>query len=267
MDVLHAVALGVLQGLTEFLPVSSSGHLVLAQQLSGAQIEHALAFDVALHIGTLVAVLVYFRADLMAMAQSLWAPVGRETERRWIGLLALATLPVVVVGGLFADTIEQAFHSVTLVGVSLWLTAGLLALASRRDGGTRTAAAVTMADALWIGSFQVLGLVPGVSRSGSTLVGGLLAGIERETAARFAFLMAVPAIAGATAKNAFALRSLMETGAAPVVAGVFAAAVTGWLAIEIMMRAVRAGRLLGFALYCLALGSASVVVSVVGFGG
>ncbi len=255
MGILQAIALGIVQGLTEFLPVSSSGHLVLAQELIAPDLTQALAFDVALHFGTLAAVLVYFRSDLQAMAAALFpgSQPDRDVRRRWIGLLALATAPVVVVGGLFADSIEQAFHSPTLVGGALLVTASLLWIA-RKAQGHRGAQALGPRDALVVGLIQCAALVPGISRSGSTICGALLVGIERETAARFAFLMAVPAIAGAVVKNGSALMDLAGSDPVPLALGTLASALTGWLAIEIMMRVVRGGRLAGFSVYCAFIG-------------
>lgn len=222
-----------------------------------------MAFDVALHVGTLVAVLVYFRNDLWNMSLAmLGRPVAdAQVLRRWVGLLAVATLPVVFVGGLFADRIEVAFSSVPLVGAALLLTAALLWFAARCPEGGRGPATLGLMDALVIGVFQAVGIVPGVSRSGSTIAGALLRGIDRDAAARFAFLMAVPAITGATLKNLDGMRDLAAQDPLPVLAGMAAAAITGWLAIEVMMRLVRSGRLRGFALYCLVLGSVTLLAS------
>ncbi|MFT4570347.1 MAG: undecaprenyl-diphosphatase [Hyphomicrobiaceae bacterium] len=263
MATFQAIILGILQGLTEFLPVSSSGHLVLAQEIAGLRPDHAMAFDVALHGGTLVAVLVYFRNDLLGMAA---AAVGRggpeaDIDRRWIGLLALATLPVVVVGLTAADLLETAFRSVPLVGVSLLFTAAMLAVVSRKPAGGRGRAGVSAVDALVIGSFQAVGVIPGISRSGATISGALWRGIDRDTAARFSFLLAVPAICGAIVRHIGELGALASESPAPLIAGTVASALTGWVAIEVMMRAVRGGRLRGFALYCLLVGGAALVWS------
>ncbi len=261
---LHAIALGVLQGLTEFLPVSSSGHLVLARSVTQVELSHPLAFDVVLHFGTLLAVVLYFRRDLTGMAL---AVVGSDVERadelrRWVWLLALATVPAAVAGGLGGSTIEAAFSSPPIVGAGLLVTAALLWTAAVRPAAGRGGAEVVARDAVLIGMLQVVGLVPGISRSGSTIVGGLLLGLDREVAARFAFLMSVPAIAGAMVKNAAGVGALLAEDASALLAGMFAAALTGWFAIEIMMRVVRGGRLRGFALYCLVLGGVTLVVSV-----
>ncbi|RMD85515.1 MAG: undecaprenyl-diphosphate phosphatase [Candidatus Dadabacteria bacterium] len=264
MGIGKAIALGVLQGLTEFLPVSSSGHLVLVQHMFPEGVRQALAFDVCLHFGTLLAVVWYFRADLRALAL---AAAGRSQDARypvrWVWLLAVATIPAAVVGTLWARRIEAAFGSVLAVGLALLATAGLLWIGSRCLGGRRGPAELGVADAVIVGFFQAAALVPGISRSGSTITGALARGIEPDTAARFAFLMSVPAIAGAMLENLRAVGSLLEADGTAVVAGTLAAAVTGWLAIEVMMRAVRVGRLLPFALYCGGLGIVTLVVGVV----
>ncbi len=262
MGVLKAIGLGILQGLTEFLPVSSSGHLVLAQQLFPSGVESPLAFDVVVHVGTLLSVLAYFRKDLGAMIRSSipGAAPPEDYLGRWVWLLALATLPIVAVAVAFSDAVDAAFHSTVAVGPALWLTASALVIASRLSPGTRGGAALTWRDAVIIGLFQAMAVVPGVSRSGLTIVGGLLAGLERETAARFAFLLSVPAIIGATLFNIDSIGALYAEEAAALVAGLLAAAITGWIAIEVMMRAVRVGRLVPFALYCFVVGGLTLLV-------
>ncbi len=263
MGIGKAIGLGVLQGLTEFLPVSSSGHLAIAQNLFPQGISDALAFDVCLHFGTLLAVAWYFRADLIEMLRALRpAAVGGGYERRWVWLLALATLPAAVIGGTMAGAIEGAFASLPAIGLALLTTSALLWLGARRSSGSRRPAEVLAGDALVIGFFQAAALVPGISRSGSTITAGLLRGLEPDTAARFAFLMSIPAIAGAVVHDAAGVGELLRSDRTAVLAGTLAAAFTGWLAIAVMMRAVRVGRLLPFALYCMALGVVTLLVGV-----
>jgi undecaprenyl-diphosphatase len=248
--------------LTEFLPVSSSGHLVIAQELFPAGISYALAFDVCLHFGTLIAVLLYFRTDLLDMTRALFGRVGPEQEylRRWVWLLALATLPAVAVGLGFAHRIESAFHSLPAVGLALLVTASLLLFACHRLDGKAGPAEVGFGQALVVGLLQAMALVPGISRSGSTITGGLASGMQPHTAARFAFLLSVPAIAGAMVLNVGSVGDLLAVDAGAVVAGTLSAAITGWLAIAVMMRAVELGRLRPFALYCGVLGCATLLL-------
>jgi len=253
----------VLQGLTEFLPVSSSGHLVIAQQLFPSQVfDNSLAFDVCLHFGTLVAVLVYFRSDLVGMAAAMMGRGDSEQDylKRWVGLLALATLPIAVVGFSAQDLLAQAFESLSAVGVALFATAGLLVFASRCLAGSRGASEMGVRDALWIGVFQAVAVIPGISRSGATIAGALGQGLDRATSARFAFLMSLPAIAGAMIGSIGEVGVLLDEHTAVVVCGTLASGVTGWFAIDIMMKAVQVGRLLLFAVYCGVLGMSALAL-------
>ena len=264
MQIIRALLLGVVQGLTEFLPVSSSGHLVLTEHLLPGGFSDAVAFDVCLHFGTLLAVLVYFRDDLLGMLAEV---TGRGTGdepylRRWVGLLTLATIPLVIFALLFRSQLVIAFESTRAVGVALFVTAGLLFVATQFLGGERKAGDLGVADALFIGLFQAVAVVPGISRSGATITGALCRGVERATAARFAFLMSLPAIGGAMVGNWSGVGQLLAEEPAAVAAGTAAAALTGWLAIDLMMRAVRMGRLLPFALYCTVLGVAALLSQV-----
>jgi len=264
LGIVKAILLGILQGLTEFLPVSSSGHLVLAQQLFPAGITQAVAFDVCLHFGTLVAVLVYFRSDLLHMASAFFRPSSARAPEdaylaRWVWLLGAATVPVGVVGLSFAGPIEHAFGSTTGVGIALLCTAALLTLGSRHLHGRKGPESMTFRDALVVGLFQAVAIVPGISRSGSTITGGLLADLQPATAARFAFLLSIPAILAAMLGSATGVSQLLTADPVAVAAGTLAAAVTGWLAIEIMMRAVRLGRLAPFAVYCAVLGAVTLL--------
>ena len=260
MNTAQAVLLGILQGLTEFLPVSSSGHLVLARRLFGSSVESPVALDVMLHVGTLLAVLGYFRADLLRLLLSLGG--GDSPERRQVGLLALATLPIVVVGLLFAEQVEAAFSSPAVVGLCLLITACMLAWASRLPAGSKGADAMRPLDALVIGALQAVAVLPGISRAGATVTAGLGRGLDRDLAARFAFLLSIPAILGAVVFKLDELVHLLDTSFAPVLAGVAASAVTGWLAIAIMMRVIRRGRLLPFALYCMITGCLGLYLGV-----
>jgi len=210
MTTFQAVVLGALQGLTEFLPVSSSGHLVLMETFFGLQVEKLLVFDVVLHAGTMVALIVYFWRTLMNMLKGLWIDVKKmlkidadqelrdpDHPREQVWYLIVATVPIVLVGPFLKDVIEQYFRSSNTVVFMLALTAFLLAL-SEVLGKKVEGKVHSLKVALLMGCFQVMAVIPGVSRSGSTIVGGLLGGLKREAAARFAFLMAIPAIGGAT---------------------------------------------------------------------
>ncbi|MFN2377931.1 MAG: undecaprenyl-diphosphate phosphatase, partial [Candidatus Binatia bacterium] len=258
LTVWQAIVLGIVQGLTEFLPVSSDGHLVIAQEVFGLRPPNALAFDVLLHLGTLVAVLGYFRRELYEMTLALFGAAGPEAEvrRRWIWLLALGTAPVAVVGLLFEDWFAETFHSTAWAGAGLLLTGTLLAFIHGKGATGRLDKDLTFMDALRIGGIQSIALLPGVSRSGSTLFAALSTGVERTTAARFSFLLSIPAIAGALVLKSGDLAVMAREGdALPLVLGPLAACITGVLAIEVLMRAVRRGSLKGFSVYCWTVGA------------
>ncbi|QIA26990.1 undecaprenyl-diphosphate phosphatase [Thermaerobacter sp. PB12/4term] len=261
----NAVLLGVVQGLTEFLPVSSSGHLAVAEDLLGLQLP-GLAFEVVVHLGTLAAVLVVYGADLWAALAGFLRTGGglaggrRPGSAQWwqgldpgtrLGWLVIAgTIPAAVAGLAFEGLIEAAFESPVVVAAFWIFTGALLWWAGRRPPGGRPLARATLADAVVVGLFQALALFPGVSRSGSTLVGGLVRGLEREEAARLSFLLSVPAILGAAILQ---LPDLVATGGgagwAPLLAGAVAAGVTGYMAIRWLLRWLIAGRLPWFAYY------------------
>lgn len=263
MTLFEAALLGIVQGLTEFLPVSSSGHLVIGRHLLGAESVDSLAFDVALHCGTMVAVLVYFRADIARLARApFMAGQDYGADRRELGMLILASVPIAATGLLFSDLLAPAFQSPLVAGYGLLTTAALLASARFVPGTTGPARRLGPREAIVVGLFQALAIMPGVSRAGATIVAGLWVGLERGAAARFAFLLALPAIAGATLLNLGGISGLASSLAPTLVTGVLLAALSGLLAISVMMRAVQGGRLLPFALYCLALGTAALVVGV-----
>lgn len=247
--------LALLQGLTEFLPVSSSGHLVLAQEWLRVR-QAGLAVELLLHAGSLLAVVLYFRRDLLqilrgstrAFASGGGAPADREA-RHLAALLALATLPVVAAGLLLGDRIAASFESPRLVCGMLAVT-GLLLLSTRlvsvRDRP------LGPARALGVGLFQAGALLPGISRSGSTIAGGLLVGLGPVAAARFAFLLSVPAILGACVLRTKDLsQGLSGPEAGKMLAGFAVSFATSWLAIDVLLRVVRRGKLAWFGVYCL----------------
>jgi len=260
----EACILGVVQGLTEFLPVSSDGHLALAHRfVTPVPAAQMLAIDVALHAGTLVALIAYFRHDLWQMVQAI---VVREAgwARTWPWLLLIGTIPAGFAGILFKRQVEQSFASLPVIGVSFLLTGTLLYMATAVRGTLRGEGEVGAGDALFIGAFQALALLPGVSRSGTTIAAGLFRQLRPEVAARFSFLLGIPAIAGALIVES---RDLFAIGPAiylPVVAGVGAAAVTGFAAIWALIRVLRARRLHYFAFYCWALGAVVLIAASVG---
>lgn len=272
MEIWQALVLGVLQGITEFLPISSSGHLVLAESFFGLQVKELLSFDVVLHAGTLVALIVYFWRPLINMAKGLWVDIKHmlkieakqelrdpENPREQVWFLIVATIPVVALGPFLKDVIEGYFRSTEMVMIMLGVTAVLLALAELI--GKRVKPRVdTIKTALLIGCFQVLALVPGLSRSGSTIVGGLFGGLKREAAARFSFLMAIPAIAGALV---FLLKDLIVVGVDAInpyvyIVGFSSSVVVSFACVYGMLRFLRSRSLWWFVGYL-------IIVNVVWF--
>lgn len=259
----EAVVLGIVQGMTEFLPISSSAHLTLLPQMLGwtSPLLNSLAFDVALHFGTLVAVLGYFRKDILVLA-SAWArglAQGRpfaETEARLAWFIIAGTVPAVLVALFFEDALETIFRAPAVVAGWLIGAGVLLAAAERFSAKLKPMSGMTFLEALVIGTAQALALIPGVSRSGITITAGLAMGFRREDAARFSFLLALPAVAGACVmqfKDLAAVGSLQEMLA--MILGVAASAVSGWAVIAGLLAYLRRRTLYVFAWYRLALGA------------
>ncbi|SHF57450.1 Undecaprenyl-diphosphatase [Desulfacinum infernum DSM 9756] len=263
MDTLSAVALGALQGITEFLPVSSSGHLVIGQHLLGWQEPH-LFFDVCLHVGTFLAVAVVFRKDIvqLVMGGFLWLRSPRKALNpspdpsvRIFWLVALGTLPTAFMGFAFRDLVEQLFGSLISVGVALLLTGTVLWLTRRvSDRPGRDALQIRWWEAVLVGVAQGFAITPGISRSGTTIAVALFLGFRREWAGRFSFLLFVPAVMGATLLEFLDLKVLPASEIGPIAAGTFVAAVTGYGALRVLLKVVKRGRFYVFAPYCWALG-------------
>ncbi len=270
MSLLQAVILGIVQGLTEFIPVSSSGHLVLVPHLLGWEFaeSQAFIFDVLVQWGTLFAVFIYYRRDLSFIAsaffKALFSAKPFATEDARMGwYLIIATIPAVIVGLLGKDLIEAAFASAGATGFFLLITAMLLVIAEIVGKRKRTMYQITWIDALWIGCSQVLALLPGVSRSGATIAGGMTRNLNRSAAARFSFLMSVPVMLGAGVlafKDLFALQTT-DGFILPLAVGFLAALVSGYAAIRWLIAYLSRHSLYVFAAYCLVLG---IVVIVMG---
>lgn len=272
-QLVQAIVLGIVQGLTEFLPVSSSGHLIVVPALLGWDdpFIESLAFSVMLHVATLLALLIYFRADWLRLIPAGLATIRDRSfrgdpDRKLAWLLAASTVPAVIVGVLFNDLIETAFREPRLVAITLVVGAAVLWVADRVGSRRRDMAAMTFPAAVGIGVAQALALIPGVSRSGISISAGLLAGLDRESAARYAFLMATPITAGA---GLWELRKIISGEAGvdipmvPLLAGMVAALLAGLLAIAVTLRYLRTHTVTVFVLYRIAL-AALVVVAWLG---
>lgn len=255
MTILQAIVLGLVQGLTEFLPVSSSGHLILARAIMGISDDAAatgayLMLDVLLHVGTLLAVIVVFWKDW-------WEILKNPFKSKTLGLLFLASLPTLAVVVLFNDFVEQFFTG-WFLGVSFLITAVFLLIAEAVSHSRKLKAEQPgIKHALIMGFMQALAILPGVSRSGSTLTGGLVSGLNRKSAAKFAFMMSAPAILGSLlyeGKNAIEEGSLSQLALVPTIVGVVVAAISGYLAIRFMLKLINKASLNWFSLYLAILG-------------
>jgi len=265
MDTITSLLLGIIQGLTEFLPISSSGHLVLFQNLFGLR-EPVLLFDTSLHMGTLVAVCVYFRSDLKQMIVETFQFVIDLTKGRrnlkeihdvphvslalWV---LIGTIPTALIGLSFRLSLEKLFGSLFWVGIMLIFTGLILAVTRIIPTGYTNRRGVGLLAALAIGTAQGLALIPGISRSGATIVCGMLFKIKRDLAARFSFLLSIPAIIGALVLQ-LNVEGLNNIGILPLVIGFVSSILVGLLSLKILMGMVRKGNLYYFAPYCWAVG-------------
>jgi undecaprenyl-diphosphatase len=269
---LQALIMGIVQGLTEFLPVSSSGHLILVPYLFGWDDAFitSLAFSVMLHLGTLIALLVYFRADWLRIIPAGFAALRHRSfagdpDRKLAWLLVAATIPAAVVGFLFSDIFETTIREPALVVVTLVIGGVILFVADAVGPETRRVDDVTFPIATGIGAAQALALIPGISRSGISISAGRFAGLDRPSAARFAFLMATPITAGAIVFEARKLltgEAGVEVEVGALVVGLVASMVAGFAAIHFMLRYLRTRSLRIFVWYRFALAAIVVVVLV-----
>ena len=268
MDWIQVVLLSLIQGLTEFLPISSSAHLVLPAQLTDWP-DQGLAFDVAVHFGTLLAVITYFRRDLLQMLAAFtrapamlsnlgWRPTLQQTadHDEYLDLvikLVLATLPVVIVGFATKDIIEENLRTLSVIATTTILFAVVLWIADRRPGSRSLA---SWSDTVWIGLAQTLALVPGTSRSGITIAVALLVGLNRVAAARFSFLLAIPTIAGAQLLLTLDLMSESNSvDLAPIAVGGLIAFASAYLSIHFFIRLLDRFGMMPYVIYRLVLGS------------
>lgn len=266
MNLTESIILGVVQGLTEFLPISSSGHLVLFQHMLGFR-EPQLLLDVSLHLGTLLAVCIYFFPDLSRMTAKVWGLLGRGPHRpgslreamddpdlAMVCWIVAGSIPTALIGILFKDPLEKAFGSMSVVGVMLVVTGAILLATFRPAGKTSGRKQVGWARALGVGAAQGLAIIPGLSRSGTTIACGLLCGLDRELAGRFSFLLSIPAIVGALVLQ-LGSGGLEGVSLLSLIAGMAASTLVGLGALRVLMGVVRKGHLFYFTPYCWAAGA------------
>jgi undecaprenyl-diphosphatase len=271
VSIFHAIILGITQGLSEYLPISSSGHLVLVPWLFGwndfaGNPSLEKSFDVALHLGTLVGAIAYFRHDIVRLTHAAFTK-PKSTDGRLGWLVLVSALPAAIVGGLFADTIEENTDSIWMIAVMLIVGGLLLALA---DGtrGKRTIDEVGLKDALLMGAGQAIALQPGVSRSGVTITVGRFVGLSRDGAARFAFLMSLPITAGALLFKFVDVQSdggIPADYRAPFFWGIVASGITGYIAVWGTLKLIRTRSFAPFVLYRLVLGFSILLLLATSF--
>ncbi len=264
MSIINAIILGIIQGLTEFLPVSSSGHLVIAEHLLPGWHQPGIVFEVLLHLATLLAVIIFFRRDLFKLLQSLFCsgPENRR-QRRFLAMLILATIPTGIIGLAGKKIFISLFDRLDVVGAMLLITALLLWLAESRDPEHMREQELSPGKAILVGIVQGLAILPGISRSGSTISCAMLAGIEPKTAARFSFILSIPAIAGAALLNLKEIQAIPPSQFSACLCGALAALVTGLLALKLLLMIIEERRLRIFAVYCAVVGAATLVLALV----
>lgn len=257
MHFLEAIILGIVQGLTEFLPISSSGHLVLFQKLFGLE-EGNLTFDTMLHLGTLLAVFVVFRDDVVSMIKK---PFSRLTI-----LVVAGTIPTAIIGLTLKDLFEQLFASGRTIGVEFIITGIILWWAESRPFGFKKIEDITLVDAGVIGVLQGAAILPAISRSGLTIAGALFRGIERDTAAKYSFLLSIPSILGAVVLQG---KDILAQGVGdiqllPMIVGTIISAFLGYIAIKWMLRLIAGGKLKFFSYYVWVLGLVILAAQLLG---
>lgn len=276
MNLFKALILGLIQGLSEFLPISSSGHLAIAGKIMGMDAEGPalLSFNILLHIATLVAVFIAFFGDIkeliiafFGMLSDLFKGKGlglkEHPYRRLILLLIAGTIPAVISALLFGDIIADP--ALWQIGIFLFVTAILLFVSEKLSGGKKELDEMNYKHALCVGVFQGFGVLPGISRSGSTIVGGLFAGLSKKTAVRFSFLLSIPAILGALVldiKDIFSAGNQVIT-VPSVIVGMLAAALSGYFSIRFLLKLVEKSKLSYFSYYCILAGAVSIALNFI----
>lgn len=274
MTIIKALILGLIQGVSEFLPISSSGHLSIAGRLMGfdPEADSLLSFNILLHVATLAAVFIVYRKDIcemvkafFGMCRDIFTGKGLRLKeflyRRLIVMLIVATLPATVAAFVLGDIIENP--ELWQIGIFLIITAILLFLSEKLAGGNTDLEKMSSKRAFGVGCFQALGTLPGISRSGSTIVGGLFCGLDKKTAVRFSFLMSIPAILGALVldvKDIFTSPS-QTLSFLPVVVGMITAAVSGYFAIKFLLKLVEKSKLSYFSIYCTLAGIFAIILN------
>jgi undecaprenyl-diphosphatase len=275
MEIVKAIVLGALQGVAEFLPISSSGHLVIVQELFGMNMESQsnLLFDTLLHVATLVSVFIVYYKDVYKLIEAFFGIIKdifkgkidiKSEYRKLILLLIIGTIPAGIIGFLFKSKVEELFTSIQVVGYSLIITGFMLSITRKLIKGVKEAKNTKYSNAFVIGIFQAFALIPGISRSGSTIVGGMLNGLTKEFAVKYSFLLSIPAILGAIVLQIPDL-VLIEKGSGVIftyLAGMVVSAVIGVISIKILIKMLKEDKFHIFAHYCWAVGIFAILYGI-----
>lgn len=278
MDIIQAIILGIVQGLAEFLPVASAGQVILVTHILGVTFptqSGALAFNTLLHFGTLTAIVLFFWRELIKIIKGFIfsindvfrgkfrAGLKGDNYKRLSWLLIVSTIPASILGIFFTKTFEVLFNNVVAVGIFLLINGVILWISGYPKKGNKKVNGITFKNALFIGIFESLALFPGISRSGSSITAGLLSGIERECAAKYAFLMAVPVITAAVVVELKNIGALSETNTIALVSAYVAVVVFGYLSLGLLIRIIKSTSLRIFAYYCWIVGGLTLILSYI----
>lgn len=259
MDILQAIFLGIIQGLTEFIPVSSSGHLVLVRDILGFK-DQGLIFDIFLHLATLLAIIIYFRKDIIEIIKN----IKNASSLFW--QIIIATIPAIIIGFLFNDLIEGFFRHASWTALFMFLTGIYFIIAEKKAKQQKQTKDIKWPDSLWIGISQAIAILPGVSRSGATIATGMFRNLKRTSAAKFSFLLSIIAIFGAATLSALKIFFDGETingSSLEIIFGAIFAFLAGFLAIKFLMSFFKKHGLIPFAIYIIALGSIILIYNFV----
>lgn len=260
MNLLSAILLGLLQGLTEFLPISSSGHLVLAQSLLKFE-GPGVAFDLMLHLGTLFAVIIYFREDIARLFLRHRNDAGSGVGSNWLLLLVIGSIPTALIGFAFKEQFETLFGKPYLAALMLWFTAAILVLADLASLRQNPDKPMNAMRALIVGTTQGIAIIPGISRSGSTISAAIFTGVNATVAARFSFLLSIPAIMGASLLEMKDFSGIGAQNITAMAAGTVAAFFSGYLAIDVLLKVLVRHSLWRFSIYLFIVGLIGLVLT------
>ncbi len=271
LDIIGAIILGAVQGVSEFLPISSSGHLAIVQSLMG--VDPGLAFDTILHIGTLVAVFMFFWNDIISILKGFIRSLGdipngnfmneimKDKDKKYAWLIIIGSIPTAIIGILLKSAVESVLSGTLYVGIFLLVTGALLYYSEKSPSGKTDIKDMSIKQSLIIGTCQGISVFPGISRSGSTIASGLFEGLEREFAARYSFLLSIPAILGALLVQVKDI-AVIDISAGVIIAGFVSSVIFGYLSVRLLMKMIKGWSLNIFAYYCWIVGILTIILTV-----